>query len=96
MIRIPLGQVDGHKLTTGLFPYLGKADPYAQSVIVHYGTYTGIHTWESLKIEYGVEIYMTPEEAEMVERGRFTRRVLEDAKRLAASIDDWLWKEKSR
>lgn len=96
-MNISLTLAQGFSLTSNpLFPRITQVDPYERTAVVDVGMSVCLLTWEQIKDQWGFEITMTPEEVEMVERGRLANRVAEDAKALKGSIDAWLLKEKAR
>jgi hypothetical protein len=95
-MRITLREAQDFRLKGGMWPYLRNPNPYEQTVIIDRGTEYGIVTWDHVKSNYDVEIYLTPEETEMVERGRTAKKVIEAAELLKFAIDKWLLQEKAR
>lgn len=112
MITLSLGQAAGYKLEKpdGGYKYITRADPYEKMlcwdglVILYYvdgarwksDPCCGFMSWEEMKRDYQVEIVLTPEEEEMVERGRLSGQVMVKAKELTEAIDKWLMNEKAR
>lgn len=96
MQRITLREAQDFKLKGGMWPYLRSPNPYEQTVVIDRGTEWGITTWEHVKASYEVEIVLTPEEVEMVERGRTAKKVIDAAELLKIAIDKWLLQEKAR
>ena len=96
MTTLTLRQVEGFKPEGSFFPYLRGCDPYNRTVFLDRGTEYGLRSWDQIKDHYGIEIVLTPEELEMVERGRWSLKVKEAAEVLKFTIDKWLQQENRR
>lgn len=96
MNQITLNQASHFKLAGGMFPYLRSPDPYERTVVIDKGTEWCPVTWEWVKDRHDIEIVLSPEEVEMVERGRATKKIVDAAELLKVAIDRWLLQEKTR
>lgn len=96
-MNVSLNAAQGLRLTKDpLCPFIASVDPYERVAIVDWGMSVGMRSWEQIKDEFGYEIVITPEEAEMIERGRHALKVKEAAEALKFAIDKWLMQEKRR
>lgn len=95
MKQITLAQARNYNL--GGLRSIGSPNPYDKTIAIQDGTsISPFASWDSLKERYGLEIVLTKEEEEMVERGRLVWTVQAKAKELGAAIDAWLLNEKAR